>query len=274
MHPRYGAPLEPQAEQAYARLSTVSLEIDRRSTRPVTHPCHWQSDTVVSMVALLAIDRPAEKGPRELDMATVGDIYEVALWSHMGVQAGIMVRHYRVLAVRGAGVTDAAIAALVSSEFAAKVKALLCTSATFEGATVQKISPAPVGSRTADLGDAGAGTGGATIMPPQVAGLITHRTSLAGKSKRGRSYIPFPAEEDSDAGNPTAAYVVKLDTLASEFQQLLLVGTGGNEADLKPVVWSRKLSTATDITLSIARTVWATQRRRGSFGAPNANLAE
>lgn len=107
-------------------------------------------------------------------------------------------------------------------------------------------------------------------LPGQISGLISWRTALIGKKGIGRSYIPFPAESDNQVSTtPSNNYIDRLTNLAGT-----LIGPGFTAGDadvtLALQIHNRQEATFQPVTSYITRRAWATQRRRGSFGRPNA----
>ena len=51
--------------------------------------------------------------------------------------------------------------------------------------------------------------------------------------------------------------------------EVVEVGPAPGELDLEPVIYSRKLGDWIEVSSNLIRTGWATQRRRGFFGASN-----
>jgi hypothetical protein len=203
-------------------------------------------------------------------MALVGDIYEARIVSTIGGQTAINIRHYRVSTIVGTGASDSGIATAVNARFATDMKAAMTSNATYRGVGVRRIKPLPVTIETFTIASLGAGTAAGDVLPTQTCGMISLRTLLAGKSRRGRFYVPFPSEGLNDTdGTPTAAYITTLGLLAGDILATLTAGGGGNTNDLVPVVYSRELDLTTDLASTISRDKWATQRSRGDFGRVN-----
>lgn len=203
----------------------------------------------------------------------VDQVHMLTIWTQSGDQGGLMTRHYRVSSITGVGATEQEVVDAMSSFWDAFIKPMLTNTATYDGCTLQKVKPLPKGNRYVSFNDAGAGTAGTDPLPRQVSGVISLRTALAGREFRGRVYMPFPDESDSDADNPSVGYQVALAALAAELDNnRVIIGAGGSTT-LVPVIYSRKLDQVNDIVQAIARSTWGTQRRRGSFGQPNKRLA-
>lgn len=204
-------------------------------------------------------------------MAQVGDLYEARIVVTQGQQTSINVRHYEVTAKSGNGATDAQIASAIDTLIAGAYKALLDSVAFYRGVGVRRITPLPIGVEVSTLASSGVGTATGDSLPGQVSGLITLRTAFGGRSRRGRVYIPFPAEGDNGTtGTPTVGYNTRLGTLAAQLITSITAGGGGNDNFLIPVVYSRKFNLKTPVTTASGPFKWATQRSRGTYGRVNA----
>lgn len=205
---------------------------------------------------------------------TAEDILEVKHWCWLAARAqvSINVTHYRISGVDGGGtaaVDGESLASNFSSAMNAAYKALLPDSALFVGTSVKRIDPtASVEVGSADDSDYGSDTG--DPLPTQVCGFIHLASSATSRSGRGRVYVPFPTETWNNAfGAPTAAYFTLVQALATAMlDKAAWAGTGGS-GTCQLVVWSRLFEGASTVTEALARSRWATQRRRGMFGSIN-----
>lgn len=102
-----------------------------------------------------------------------------------------------------------------------------------------------------------AGTGD-TMNATQACGLVKHTTAKRGRSYRGRSYLPIPADTLLTGGLLDATIIDRLDDLFENIQTKLAGLSPASEL----VIGSRKLGTSEAITLSKTETTTATQRRR------------
>jgi hypothetical protein len=108
------------------------------------------------------------------------------------------------------------------------------------------------------------------VLPTQVSGIITKRSSFTGRANRGRIYFPFPATQSLDTDEtPKAAYVTLIQAYADNIGALHSVTSAGGSANLTPIIVNRTLSHLVVWEDSLARKRWATQRRRGDFGRTN-----
>jgi hypothetical protein len=180
--------------------------------------------------------------------------------------------HWKVTGLTAAGATSAEIAAAMSAVFAADYKPALATEAEYYGLAAQKIFPlprTPAGTSKAG-GGIGTGTAGAAL-PGQVSGIIQLQTAGTGRGQRGRQYIPFPSVgvATTAGGIPTAGYVTLLDTIAGILTVPDTVVGGGGTTTITPGIFNRRTNTFTQVSGFNVPQVWATQRRRGSYGRRN-----
>lgn len=204
-------------------------------------------------------------------MAAVNDIYAVRVFCSLGDQVSVNVLTYRVENLVLLGPTDTEIATTFDQAWGPLYKAVMSSQATYRGLQVQKIRPLPIHVATQSTAAAGVGLNAGDALPRQTSGILTKRTQFAGRAKRGRVYVPFAYEGANDAtGNPIAAYVTGLTNLANELRIIKpIVGAGGNNCEMRPVLFHRVPGTTDNISNIVSQAKWATQRRRGSYGRPN-----
>jgi len=152
-------------------------------------------------------------------------------------------------------------------------KPILTSSATYRGVSGRIIFP--VINKTiefASIANVGPGTSGAISAPTQTCGLITKRTGILGPGGRGRNYLPFMSTNDIDTGGvPAPAYLANVAPLAAIYQTPIIVpGAGGGTATFTPYVWSYTANAGQAVLTCTAVSKFATQKRRGEFGRPNA----
>lgn len=201
----------------------------------------------------------------------LNDVAEVKLANTFTDQLALNIRHYLVAAVTGGSATDQEAADQLASLFKPSYNALCNAASAFFGAQAQVIRPVTTLPAHSTAPAAANGITGAAL-PRQDCGLITLRTNLVGRANRGRFYVPFPSTIDNlPSGEPVPGYVIRLGTMALVILQTVTVGgAGGGTAQLTPVIFHRKTGLVTSLVNFVVRTSWATQRRRGSFGRPNA----
>jgi len=103
---------------------------------------------------------------------------------------------------------------------------------------------------------------GSDTLPLQAAAIITWRTGLAGRSRRGRTYMPSTVEGDvGQAGGIGVTYAGLLDNFATD---LLLMQEPVTLNEWQLHVWSPTLNAATRVTEYVIRPYLGTQRSRRS----------
>jgi hypothetical protein len=201
----------------------------------------------------------------------VGDILQIALISRRDVQYSANVRQFRVSAVGGVPATDADALVELDAVFAPLLKPLIATNGSYHGLKGSRISPMPTPTLAAFAGR-GAGTAAGDAMAPQVAGILRLLTGLAGRSKRGRMYVPFPSETDNGPdGRPEAGYFARMTSLGDALDGGILVAVGGRTATLTPIIYHRATNTYDDITFYAVVGNWGTQRRRSFVNRPDSD---
>ncbi len=200
----------------------------------------------------------------------VGNVYETVAFVQFGEQQGLNVRHWRVTdQVSPTFPIQTAVNAL-HTRLGPLYAGVISTQAQFLGITIRPVGAGFFGQPLeSNLGPVTGSISG-DPLPRQVAGLIRWRTNLPGRSGRGRSYIPFPAETGNSTGiGPTLGYLNGLDELADGwFQPLVIISAGGTDVLTPTLV--RRLPFGDNLITSFAIVPgWATQRRRSTFGRPN-----
>lgn len=130
--------------------------------------------------------------------------------------------------------------------------------------SVQRILPIPATIQYYSAGGFAPGTRTSTVMPQQVCGMITKVTGIAGRSFRGRLYVPFPSEEDNDGltPHPNNGYLTTLGTLSAVALDVRGFTIGGGSLQLDPQLYQPTLDNFVDIVDTTERGYWTTQKRR------------
>jgi hypothetical protein len=109
----------------------------------------------------------------------------------------------------------------------------------------------------------------ADMCPPQCATLVTWRTGLAGRSFRGRTFLPGLAEDRQANGTLVAAQLSEVADFVT--QMLAVFGPTGSDANWQFAVISRITAgaprtppIATAVTAGVVQTRTGTQRRRNN----------
>jgi hypothetical protein len=205
-------------------------------------------------------------------MATLqdGDIVESVTYTSYGSQIGAIVRHWVIGSTTGAGGTDQALVNVLSAAIGPPLKALMNNQAVYQKTRLAKILPLPrLAFVESSLGFGNGGVGG-DILPQQSSGLISLRSQLAGRAHRGRAFIPFPSETDSNiAGVPALGYQTNLQAMGVVLATSYVFGNAPDQGQAFPAIYHRVTFNVTQISGFVIRVGWATQRRRGTFGRPN-----
>lgn len=193
----------------------------------------------------------------------LSDVIQIRTFCSAGPQNGINVFSYQVTGVVGGGVTDQDVANALSTRVAPLFTDYFTPAVFYNGLRAQVIRP---GLKPFVTSTNGAGTGliVSDILPPQTALLLSLRTNVAGPRGRGRIYLPFWNEGQSDVnGIPTAGALAFATAWSNGMMAVITVLVGANTVTLTPVVVSRT-PPETQIAVSsvVIRTRWATQRRR------------
>lgn len=191
-------------------------------------------------------------------MAT-GDIWRLSL---MGSTAGGAIITCTTCHVRmkSSGGTFAGAAAYLKTNLLDLLKTYQTSSYSWTGINGQSVNLVPpvIASYTTGFPIAGAVAVQAT--PPQIALVVKLGTAYAGRSYRGRMYIPGMDESETTGTTfeavMTNAYKTYYDDLVAAW------GSGGSSTDYELVVYSRKLAVANPVTYATVRTIPYTQRRR------------
>lgn len=201
---------------------------------------------------------------------SVGQIVRAKVYCVLGNQLGINVHHYEVTATEGDSLDLPATASLYSQRVQAGYKPLLATPAEYRGVSLQTIYPGAFSTVYYSGNGNGYGLAGDAPLPSQTSGIIAWKTDLAGRANRGRSYIPFPAEDDNDDdAAPMDQYMTHLDDLVGLVSGTFLLGLAADKVELTHGILNAVGTHARPVTSAVPRQMWATQRRRGAFGAPN-----
>jgi hypothetical protein len=165
----------------------------------------------------------------------------------------------------GGSITQAVVntfgSAVKSTFTASGLAPLTAATVSLQSVALRDISAANF-AEFVDTNPAVPGTATTDCLPPQVAMVVTLRTALAGKSYRGRVYIPGAAEENNTATG--------LAALAYRDAAVAFVGGIANAfaaSGLTFSVLSRTLSIATPVAGIVTRdATWDTVRKRAVAG--------
>jgi hypothetical protein len=198
------------------------------------------------------------------------DFVELTIVCIADEQASENIVHYHIGPTPPPTATDLDFAAAFDGSIASTVKSMMGSVTSYRGCGARILFGTPTNRMQVSVANAGPGTSGTGALPRQTAGLIATQTDFVGRSQRGRFYAAFPAGAfDTGDGLPSAGYVTILNTLGALLYQVTSIAVSGRTANFVPVILHRKTKTGDQILSYISRTVWATQKRRGSYGRAN-----
>jgi len=194
----------------------------------------------------------------------INQLIEVKFVNRMAAQNAVNILHYKVAAVVG-NPTDTDVSADLDAAAGPLYRDLMSAEAAYVGSSFQIFSPIAF-DRIINVVNGGVGDHAEDVLPTQTALVVTKRTGLAGRSFRGRMYVPFMPETYSTVdAKPSAAALVAADALASYPLDNITIINGGDSVTLQPVVYSRKLATAVVVIGFTLRTEWGTMRTRSQI---------
>lgn len=190
-------------------------------------------------------------------MAT-NDVWRLSLLgSHSGTEIAVVTMHIKFLT---ANATFDGAAAYITTNLVTLVKASQANTFRWDKINGLTVNTTPKVSGEYSTGYPLAGAVGSDELPHQVACVVTHKTQYAGRSYRGRHYLPAITEFSQAAGGFDSTLVNALQQYYDDLVAAL--GLGGSNADYQWVVWSDKLNTATPVTQAIVRSNPGVIRRR------------
>lgn len=190
-------------------------------------------------------------------MAT-GEVYRAScVGSHLGTELGVMTWHFRMLSEANPTNT---IGLYLKTYWLDLIKTKQTTGFRWDSIDLLRVNASPPISDQYITAFPIVGTGGAAETAHQVAVVVTHKTQYAGRSYRGRHYIPGILGTSITLGLLDTTVRNAIQTYYDDI--VAAVGSGGANTDIRWVVWSQKLLTYTDVNNTIVRTVPGVIRRR------------
>jgi len=188
----------------------------------------------------------------------LNDIFRMALvGTGPNAQQLVNVHHYRQVNSGGGDLGDALARAWVDQASAAWAAAVSTTCAVIQIQVRNLTQPQFGVDYTDDLPIAGAVTGEA--LPPNAAFIISWRTGLIGRARRGRTFM-WPTNEAAQAGGQISGGQNALyQAYADEMLQLL---DPGSAAVFNMVVHSEVLAEDNQVTTYVIPQFMGTQRKR------------
>lgn len=190
-------------------------------------------------------------------MAT-NDVWRLSfVGSHGGTEIAVVTVHCRMKTANG---TFAGLAAYWKTNWIDLVKTKQVTSFRWDRINGLKIDPLPKQADEYTTGFPAAGTLGGEETGHQLAVVVTHKTAYAGRSYRGRHYIPALPQTAIASGLWAGANFTPLQTYYDDIVAAL--GASGANTDYQWVVWSEKLNLYTPVLTAIVRNNPGVIRRR------------
>lgn len=204
-----------------------------------------------------------------------GDVLQIRVNCSAAEQLSQNVLHYKVFSVTGGGLTIKQIADQFAQTNGPIYRSWMASTATFDGCTVQNLTP-PITDPATSSGGTGIGSSVGNLEPRQASGLLSHTTGFGGRANRGRSYIGLMAAGNVDAsGNLTGGGVAILANVGAALGPFVALSVGGLQTILQLQIrhpdtpGPPPMPSTTAVTFIQASGKIATQRRRGDYGAPN-----
>lgn len=200
----------------------------------------------------------------------VNDAIQLRFVCSTSDQISLNIRQFLITDVQGVEATPQEIADYFSTSAGPQYRGLLSEDAHYDGVALRMLPFGGIPSDWQSKLEAGVGGVVGPLLPKQSCGLLSLRSTALGRRGRGRVYIPFPSEEDNVTGGiPSVDYVVRVEVLSDTIAEAAFVGAVPNVTTLTPMLFSRDTGVYTPIVATLARSLWATQRRRGDFGKQN-----
>lgn len=205
----------------------------------------------------------------------IGDILQIRVNCHAGQQLSQNVLHYKVRSTGGGGLTLLGIATSFRDRVSVTYRVWMPIAATFQGCTVQNMTP-PKTDPVVGF-SAAAGTSAGDLLPKQVSGLIRLTTGLGGRPNRGRVYPGLMSSSYADAsGELNGGGLASLQNLADAIGPAFVLNILTVTTELVLLVRHPDVDVpvahtpvGTEVIACGAQSGIATQRRRGDYGRPN-----
>jgi len=201
----------------------------------------------------------------------VDDTFEHRMvFRHTQSQNGVLVKCWRITVQSGARPTMLEIGTSIETRLLNPLLACISSAWTYQGYKIRMVYPNP--SQIVPL--AHSAVGGSLIgesLPPQVASLVSLRSTVAPPRVRGRMYVPCATETESGSGVPLAVLTNSLATLADLLlTEMTVNGAGGTSCIMRCGISPQKSRLFFyPFDVRNVRTRFATQRRRSAINRPD-----
>lgn len=188
----------------------------------------------------------------------IGDIYRFSvIGDWYSVTVGLYTGHVKFLSV---GATPAGFASYWKTNFVDLFKTYQASVFNTRQINFLSVNQTPEVSQQVTTGFPVVGTASGEAISYFDALVLSLRTAYAGRSYRGRMYLPGLTEANT---LETAVTNGARDAIQTYCDDLVAgIGSGGASSDYQLGVWSHKLSVFTPVNDIIVRQVLGTQRRR------------
>lgn len=178
--------------------------------------------------------------------------------SHAGTEIAVITLHLR----ETSGVAETATAsAYIKNDLLTPFAAQQADTFRWDVINLLTVNTTPKRSEEYTVGFPISGAlAGGFELPHQIALVTTIKTAYAGRSYRGRCYLPAMAEGNSTNGMFTTGATTPVNSAWTTF--LSHVGSAGSDTNWRFVVWSSKLNTANNVTSVVVRSNPGVIRRR------------
>lgn len=178
--------------------------------------------------------------------------------SHLGTEIAVITLHMR----ETSGIAEVASAALgIKTDLLTAFAAQQADSFRWDQINAITVNTTPPVSEEYTTGFPIVGQlAGGFELPHQVALVTTIKTAYAGRSYRGRNYLPAMAEGNSTNGLFTTGATTPVANAWTTF--LGHYGASGSDTNWRFVVWSDKLNVGTNVTSFVVRSNPGVIRRR------------
>jgi hypothetical protein len=202
------------------------------------------------------------------------DIVKIRWYATLGNQASVITHYFNVPAATLIGSWDPA---LVLTNYltliATPARNCMAILAHFDGGSIQIVTVKPYSALIYSNQGNGNGTMTGNPQPTQVCGMVSRRTDFAGRSYRGRIYMPFMSNNAIDTnGLPAITYTNLLGLFIAQAEPAagITMTASGKSIVLNPIIFTRNPKAANSaITGHEYPAKFGTQHRRGSYGKPN-----
>lgn len=187
----------------------------------------------------------------------LNDVFELVLGFKVGEEKTVNVLHYKQTSSDGANPPNQEVAAAWQAELWGFMQDCLSEDAELQTLSCKRIQPTLGGTTILDVNEPGDIAG--DVLPAQSSLLVSLYSETPTANGRGRINIAGLSKTWVEEGLLLAANAPTVATFMDN--QILPIG-GGSQASFKPVIFSRTLSLASDITSYQIRSYLHTLRSR------------